>query len=83
MCGERNPGQLGPRTTRTETSRPVSENKSARKRGLVGPYVKTTRTKQIHINMMKKKNEQANSKKKYKCEIVYQQKCAMYTDVTF
>jgi hypothetical protein len=33
--------------------------------------------------MMKKKNEQANSKKKYKCEIVYQQKCAMYTDVTF
>jgi hypothetical protein len=36
--------QLGPRTTRTETSRPVSEDKSARKRGLVGPYVKTTRT---------------------------------------
>jgi hypothetical protein len=31
--------QLGPRT-----SRPVSEDKSARKRGLVGPYVKTTRT---------------------------------------
>ena len=31
--------QLGPRTTRTETSRPVSEDKSARKRGLVGPYV--------------------------------------------
>ena len=36
--------QLGPRTTRTETSRPVSEDKSAHKRGLVGPYVKTTRT---------------------------------------
>jgi hypothetical protein len=36
--------QLGPRTTRTETSRPVSEDKSARKRGLVGLYVKTTRT---------------------------------------
>jgi hypothetical protein len=35
--------QLGPRTTRTETSRPVSENNLARKRGLVGPYVKTTR----------------------------------------
>ena len=34
---------LGYQTTRTETSRPVSENKSARKRGLVGPYVKTTR----------------------------------------
>jgi hypothetical protein len=31
--------QLGP-----QTSRPVSEDKSARKRGLVGPYVKTTRT---------------------------------------
>ena len=36
--------QLGPRTTRTETSQLVSEDKSARKRGLVGPYVKTTRT---------------------------------------
>jgi hypothetical protein len=36
--------QLDPRTTRTETSRPVSEDKSARKRRLVGPYVKTTRT---------------------------------------
>ena len=36
--------QLGPRTTRTETSRPVSEDKSARKRGLVGPYVLTTWT---------------------------------------
>jgi len=43
--------QLGPRTTQTETSRPVSEDKSARsddksarKRGLVGPYEKTTRT---------------------------------------
>jgi hypothetical protein len=31
--------QLGPRT-----SRPVSEDKSARQRGVVGPYVKTTRT---------------------------------------
>ena len=38
------PDNSGPRTTRTETSRPVSEDKSARKRGLVGPYVKTTRT---------------------------------------
>jgi hypothetical protein len=27
-----------------QTTRPVSEDKSARKRGLVGPYVKTTRT---------------------------------------
>jgi hypothetical protein len=36
--------QLGPRTTRTETSRPVSEDMSARKRGIVGPYVKTTWT---------------------------------------
>ena len=34
----------GYQTTRTETSRPVSEDKSARKRGLVGPYIKTTRT---------------------------------------
>ena len=42
--GESGARQLGPRTTRTETSRPVSEDKSARKRGLVGPYVKTTRT---------------------------------------
>ena len=32
------------RTTRTEISQPVSEDKSARKRGLVGLYVKTTRT---------------------------------------
>jgi hypothetical protein len=31
----------GYQTTRTETSRPVSEDKSARKRGLIGPYVKT------------------------------------------
>ena len=36
--------QIGPWTTRTETSRPVSEDKSARKRELVDPYVKTTRT---------------------------------------
>jgi hypothetical protein len=36
--------QLSPRTTRTETNRPVSEDKSACKRGLVGPYVKTTWT---------------------------------------
>ena len=34
---QRNAGHLGPRTTRTETSRPVSEDKSARKRGQVGP----------------------------------------------
>ena len=34
----------GYQTTRTETSRPVSEDKSARKRGLVGPYVLTTWT---------------------------------------
>jgi hypothetical protein len=45
-------GQLGPRTTRTETSRPVSENKSARKRGLVGPYVKTTRTVLLFYNIV-------------------------------
>ena len=45
--------QLGPRTTRTETSQSVNEDESARKRGLVGParmlrqlgpYEKTTRT---------------------------------------
>ena len=30
-------GQLGPRQV-------VSEDKSARKRGLIGPYIKTTRT---------------------------------------
>ena len=35
---------IGYQTTRTETSQPVNEDKSARKRGLVGPYVKTTRT---------------------------------------
>ena len=29
---------------RYQTTRPVSEDKLARKRGLVGPYVKTTRT---------------------------------------
>jgi hypothetical protein len=39
-----NARQLGPRTIRTETNRPVSEDKSARKRGLIGPYAKTTRT---------------------------------------
>ena len=33
--------QLGPRTTRTETIRTISEDKSARKRALVGPYAKT------------------------------------------
>ena len=47
-----NAGQLRPRTTRTETSRPVSENKSARKRGLVGPYVKTTRTVSLFYNIV-------------------------------
>ena len=36
--------QLGPRTTRTETSRPASEDKSARTRGIFGLYVKTTWT---------------------------------------
>jgi hypothetical protein len=46
-----NAGQLGPRTTRTETSRPVSEDKSARKRGLVGPYVKKTRTVLLFYNI--------------------------------
>ena len=45
-------GQLGPRTTRAVTSRPVSENKSARKRGLVGPYVKTTRTVLLFYNIV-------------------------------
>ena len=30
--------QLGPRTTRTETSRPVSEDKSARMLRQLGPY---------------------------------------------
>ena len=38
------------RTTRTETSRPVSEDKSARKRGLVGQYVKTIRTVLLIFN---------------------------------
>jgi hypothetical protein len=47
-----NAGQLGQRTTRTETSRPVSEHKSARKRGLVGPYVKTTRTVLLLYNIV-------------------------------
>ena len=47
-----NAGQLGPRTTRTETSRPVSEAKSARKRGLVGPYVKTTWTVLLFYNIV-------------------------------
>ena len=42
-----NAGQLGPRT-----SRPVSEDKSARKRGLVGPYVKTTRTVLLFYNIV-------------------------------
>ena len=47
-----NAGQLGPRTTRTETSRPVSEDKSARKQGLVGPYAKTTRTVLLFYNIV-------------------------------
>jgi hypothetical protein len=49
---EPNAGQLGPRTTRTETNRPVSEDKSARKRGLVGPYIKTTRTVLLFYNIV-------------------------------
>ena len=36
--------QLGPRTTQTETSRPISEDWSARMLRQLGPYVKTTRT---------------------------------------
>ena len=44
--------QLGPRTTRTETTRTISEDKSARKRGLVGPYVKTTRTVSLFYNIV-------------------------------
>ena len=40
------------RTTRTETCRPVSEHKSARKRGLVGPYVKTTWTVLLFYNIV-------------------------------
>ena len=36
--------QLGPRTTRTETSRPVSEVQSACMLRQLGPYEKTTRT---------------------------------------
>jgi hypothetical protein len=51
-CHGGNAGQLGPRTTRTEISRPVSEDKSARKRGLVGPYVKTTRTVLLFYNIV-------------------------------
>ena len=33
--------------------------------------------------MMKKKNEQANSKKNKSVKLFTKQKCAMYTDVTF
>ena len=44
--------QLGPRTTRTETTRTISEDKSARKRGLVGPYVKTTRNVLLLYNIV-------------------------------
>ena len=47
-----NARQLVPRTTRTETSRPVSEVKSARKRGLVVLYVKTTRTVLLFYNIV-------------------------------
>jgi hypothetical protein len=47
-----NAGQLSPRTTQTETSRPVSEAKSTRKRGLVGPYAKTTRTVLLFYNIV-------------------------------
>jgi hypothetical protein len=38
-------------TLKYKTSRPVSEDKSARKRGLVGPYVKTTRTVLLFYNI--------------------------------
>ena len=47
-----NARQLGPRTTRTETTRLVSEDKSARKRGQVDPYVKTTRTVLLFYNIV-------------------------------
>ena len=42
-----NARQLGPRTTRL-----VSEDMSARKRGQVGPYVKTTRTVLLFYNIV-------------------------------
>jgi hypothetical protein len=47
-----NARQLGPRTTRTETSRPVSEDKSARMLRQLGPYVKTTRTVLLFYNIV-------------------------------
>jgi hypothetical protein len=39
--------KLGPRTTRT-----ISQDKSVAKRGLVGPYVKTTRTVLLFYNIV-------------------------------
>ena len=35
-----------------QTTRTISEDKSARKRGLVGPYVKTTRTVLLFYNIV-------------------------------
>ena len=35
-----------------QTTRTISEDKSARKRGLVGPYVKTTRTVLLLYNIV-------------------------------
>ena len=49
---DRNARQLGPRTTRTETSRPVSEDKSAGMLRQLGPYVKTTRTVLLFYNIV-------------------------------
>ena len=45
--GLRDARQLGPRTIGT-----ISEDKSARKRGLVGPYVKTTRAVLLFYNIV-------------------------------
>ena len=45
--GLRDARQLGQRTTGT-----ISEDKSARKRGLVGPYVKTTRAVLLFYNIV-------------------------------
>ena len=42
-------GQLG---LLARTSRPVNEDKSTRKRGQVGPYVKTTRTVLLFYNIV-------------------------------
>jgi hypothetical protein len=47
-----NARQLGPWTTRTETSRPVSEENSVRMLRQLGPYVKTTRTILLFYNIV-------------------------------